>query len=132
MRPDFRLVQRVSRGAWSTFNHHGSGSRVDLLLSLRFSVVRSISAAVFFLSSSVRKLARQVIQAVADCGERLLLVMLSSGEVKGAMRLFGELLNNRLAPWFVDPIGRWAEFVEKRRRNKQKQWLQNLSQRLLD
>jgi hypothetical protein len=139
---DFRLVQRVSRAAWrSAFNHHVSESHVDLLRSFRFSFVRGISAAPLILWRNAPKLARQLIQAVAECGNWLLLVMLSSGDVKGALRLFRELLcdewsvtmlwlNTRLAPWCDDPIACTAKLVNKRKRNKQKHWLQKQKQSL--
>jgi len=139
---DFRLVQRVSRAAWrSDFNHSGSESHVDLLRSFRFHVVRCISEATFFIWRGIPKLARQLIQADAECGKWLLLIMLSSGDVKGALRLFRELvchersvtivwLNTRLAPWLDHPIARCAKLVKTRRRNKQKHWLQEQKQSL--
>ena len=138
----FRVVQSVSRAAWrSTFNHRASESHIDLLHSFRFSVVSGISAAAFLVWSNAPKLARQLIQAVAECGNWLLLVILSSGEVKCALRQFRELLrdewsrtmlwlNTRLAPWFDNPITCCGKLVKKRRRTKQKHWLQKLSRHL--
>jgi hypothetical protein len=96
--------------------------------------VRAISATPFLLWRNVRGIARQLIQAVAECGKWLLLVMLSSGEANGALRRFRELLcdessvtmlwlNTQLAPWFHHPIAYGAKLVEKRSRKKQKHWL---------
>ena len=110
---------------------------VNSLLSFRFSLVKGISTTILFLWTRALKLARQLIQAVAECGKWLLILMLSPGETKGVLRLIRELLcvewsvahlwlNTRLAPWFDNPIAYWAELAMKRRRRKQAQWLQGL------
>ena len=110
---------------------------VNSLLSFRFSLVKGISAAIFSLWTSVLKLVRRLINAFAECGKWLLILMLSPGETKGVFRLIRELLcdewsvallwlDTRLAPWFDNPIAYWAELAKKRRRRKQAQWLQGL------
>ena len=140
MRPpaDFGSIKRVRAVPRRfAFDHSVLRLHVDSLLSFRFSIVSGISTTIFFLWASAQTLAHQLVQAVAECGKWLLLVMLSSGEMKGVLRLVRELLRNewsvtllwldtRLGPWFDNPIARWAKLAEKRRRKKQARWLQGL------
>jgi len=46
--------------------------------------------------------------------------------IRRRARQLGEVLGR----WFRDPIGCWAEFVERRTRDRQKRWLQELNRRL--
>jgi hypothetical protein len=133
----FKRVHAVHRRF--AFDHSVWRLHVDLLLSFHFNVVGGISAAISFLWRNAPKLARQLVQAIAECGKWLLIVMLSSGEVKGFLRLISELLGDewsvallwvdiRRAPWFDNPIARCTELAHKRRRKKQARWLRELKQ----
>jgi hypothetical protein len=118
--PDFGSFKRVvAVPRRFVFNHRVSGLHVGLPRSFRFGVVMAISMAISFFR-----------EATAECGNWLLLVMLSSGDAKRALRLLGDEWSAallRLKPWLNDPAACWGRLAAKRRRGRQKRWFQDLS-----